>query len=369
MSNITLGVTEAVTPSADGQVGAPEGRRVRGRYPNARLAEAATLMRRVWEGDYRAMLQLREALSTSDFGALFGATLDRQLLATYQATTPVWQSFATRRVVKDFRPSTFFDVLGGQAILPKVGQLGEYPQRGVDISDYTLQVAKRGARFSLSWETLVNDDLDAFRDLPQRLAQAARNTEDFVATGLLEVDGAPNPAFFTGGTVLTGNPALTSDSLEDAIQAVKSRKDSDGNPVATGGLVLVVPSALEMTARRILDTTEVRITDGTRTLVTGNSLSNQVQLSVNPWLTSATAWYVVPVPNQGRPALAVGFLRGYETPEIRVKADGGQMLGGGQVPPEDGSFDIDDIQYRARHVIGGSTLVGDAAIASNGTGA
>lgn len=366
--SIMIEATETVAPNASGGVGEPEGRRVRGRYAPARLVEAARLMRRVWEGDRRALLELQEALSTSDFGALFGATLDRQLLASYQAAPSVWQQYATRRVVRDFRPASFWDILGGQAILPEVAQLSEYPARDVDTSELTIQVGKRGARFQLSWETLVNDDLDAFRDLPQRLAQAARNTEDYLAAGTVEVGGAPNPAFFTGDRVLTGNPALTSDSLEDALQALGNRRDADGNPIITGGRILMVGPALEMTARRIINASEIRVTDGSRTLITGNTLSGAVTLVVNPWLTSATAWYVLPAPGGARPALAVAFLRGYETPEIRVKADTGSLIGGGQPAATDGSFDIDDIQYRVRHVLGASTLLSDAVIASNGTG-
>jgi hypothetical protein len=364
--SIMIEATQTVAPSAAGGVGEPEGRRVRGRYPAARLVEAATLIGRVWDGDRRARLQLEEALSTSDFGSLFGATLDRQLLAAYQAAPSVWQSFATRRVVRDFRPASFFDILGGQAILPEVGQLAEYPARDVDTAELTIKVGKRGARFALSWETMVNDDLDAFRDLPQRLAQAARNTEDHIAAGLVEVGGVPNPQFFKGNAVLTGNPVLSSESLEAALTELGKRKDADGNPIVTNGRVLMVGPALEMTARRIINASEIRVTDGDRTIVTGNTLSGAVTLVVNPWLTSATAWYVLPAPGGARPALAVAFLRGYETPEIRVKADTGSMVGGGQVAPTDGSFDIDDIQYRARHVLGGGTLLADAVIASTG---
>lgn len=366
---MTIQMTESVSaPSADGTVEAAEGRRVRGRYAPARIVEAAQLMGRVFNGDLSAQVTLREALTTSDFGSLFGATLDRQLLAAYQAAPAVWSQFAARRTVPNFKPSTFIDVLGGQAILPSVAEVTEYPARAVSTADYTLSVGKRGARFALSFEAIINDDLGAFVDLPQRLAQAARNTEDFVATGLLEVAGVPNTAFFTGTSALSGNPVLTAESLEAALVNLGNRRDADGAPIITGGRVLMVPQALEMTARRILNATEVRYTTGDRQVITGNTLSGSVQLVVNPWLTSATAWYVLPAPNGPRPAVALGFLRGYETPEIRVKSDTGALVGGGQVSPMDGSFDIDDVQYRARHILGGATMLKDAAVASTGAG-
>jgi hypothetical protein len=62
----------------------------------------------------------------------------------------------------------------------------------------------------------------------------------------------------------------------------------------------------------------------------------------------------------------MGFLAGHETPDLRVKADTGLRVGGGSVPAEEGSFDTDDIQYRIRHVTGGTTLDPIAAYASVG---
>lgn len=50
-----------------------------------------------------------------------------------------------------------------------------------------------------------------------------------------------------------------------------------------------------------------------------------------------------------------------------MKADTGNSLGGGSLSPEDGSFEIDDIQYRVRHVLGGATLDPIATYVSNGS--
>lgn len=346
----------------------------------ARLAEAATLVGRAFEGDRRAMLTIQESLTTSDFPKLFGDVLDRELLAQYEQVTPKWQQFARRTVVKDFRAKHYLDLLGGRAELDLVKERGEYPARALTEGDYSLTVAKYGTRLPLTWEMLVNDDLDAFRTAPERIAQAARFTEDKLAVRLIASATGPLSAFFTAapasqfGAAAIGTGKLTVDNLSLALTTISTRKDSDGNPVMVEAVVLMVPPSLEVVANTIVQATLIRNKTTAQDIEVGNWLSGRVTVVVNPWLpvidtsaNSATTWYLLPAPSIARPALTMGFLRGHETPDLRVKADTGQRVGGGNVPAEEGSFDTDDIQYRVRHVTGGTTLDPIAAYASNGT--
>jgi len=351
-----------------------------------RMSEALRLYERACTGNLRALADLQEALSTSDFTYIFGDVLDRELLATYQALPSFWPSFARRSTVKDFRPKRYVDLLGGQGLLEKVAELAPYPQRKPTDSNYTLQVSKYGGRFSLSWEDMINDDLSALQELPQRLAQGAHDTEDFIATGLVASVTGPNAAFFGatalatvtkagGSNLITGNPALSTNSLSDALTAVQTRRDVDNRPIVISGFVLMVPPALEVTARNILNATEIRNTVGGQTVIVGNWLSNRVTLVVNPWLPVVdqsanvnSTWYLLPKPETARPGVVLGFLRGHETPDLRYKAEAGNALGGGEVPASEGSFDVDDIAYRVRHVLGGTTLDPIATAVSNGSG-
>lgn len=340
-----------------------------------RLAETATLVGRAFDGDRRAMLTIQESLTTSDFPKLFGDVLDRELLAQYQQVTPIWPQFARRTVVRDFRPKHYLDLLGGRASLDLVKERGEYPARNLTEADYNLTVVKYGARLPLTWEMIVNDDLDAFRTAPERLAQAARVTEDKLATGLIATATGPNTAFFNaapGGAV--GTVPLTTDNVTAALTTITTRKDSDGNPVMIDSVVLMVPPALEVVANTIVNAQLIRTKSANQDIEVGNWLSGRISVVVNPWLSvidtsgkSAATWYLLPAPSIARPALTMGFLRGFETPDLRVKADTGQRVGGGNVPAEEGSFDTDDIQYRIRHVTGGTTLDPIAAYASTGS--
>lgn len=347
----------------------------------ARIVEAADIWHdALFEGGVtgmRARVKLAENLTTSDFPYLLGAVFDRELLAQYEATPSVWQAFARRTTVRDFRAKELVDLLGGQAILDKVGEGAEYPARKVTEAKYSLTVAKRGARIPLTWEMVVNDDLDAFRDLPNRLAISARETEDYLATALLVKSTGAETAFFKSANenAPTALP-LTTENLDAALSAISTRKDSDGRPIIVNGTVLVVPPALETQARKILDATELRFTDaGTGlTTITQNYLRGRVTLVVDPWLTviavdakAGTRWFVLPAPTSARPALAVGFLRGNEEPDLRVRANTGNRVGGGVIDPMQGDFDDDTIQYRVRHVLGASHVDPKATYVSNGS--
>ena len=350
----------------------------------ARLAETATLVGRAFDGDRRAMLDIQESLTTSDFPKIFGDVLDRELLAQYEQVTPKWQQFAYRTVVKDFRPKHYLDLLGGRAELDPVKERGEYTARNLTEAEYFLTVGKYGNRLPLTWEMIVNDDLDSFRTAPERIAQAARFTEDKLAVRLIASATGPNSTFFTSapasqfGAAAVGTGKLTVDNLSLALTTISTRRDSDNNPVMVDSVVLMVPPSLKVVANTIVQATLIRIKNATNTqdVEVGNWLSGEVNVVVNPWLpvidTSANAantWYLLPAPSIARPALTMGFLRGFETPDLRVKADTGQRVGGGSIPAEEGSFDTDDIQYRVRHVTGGTTLDPIAAYASIGTSA
>jgi hypothetical protein len=346
----------------------------------AKVAEAATLMGRVFQGDRRATLQVSELMSTSDFPKIFGDVLDRQLMAQYEQITPVWQGVATRTQVNDFRPKHWLDLLGGRAELDPVGEGAEYKARALTENDYKLTVGKYGSRLPLTWEMIINDDLGAFQTAPTRLAQAAVDTEDKLATRLYSSATGPVSAFFTANSQTVGTGKLTVDNLSAALTTVSTRKDSEGRPIMIRAFVLVVPPSLEVMAHNIVNATLIRLRNDASTssqardVEVTNWLAGKVEIVTNPWLSvidvsanAGTTWYLFPSPSTPRPAMVMGFLRGHETPDLRVKADGGMRVGGGAVPAEEGSFENDDIQYRIRHVTGGTTLDPIAGFASIGT--
>ena len=67
-------------------------------------------------------------------------------------------------------------------------------------------------------------------------------------------------------------------------------------------------------------------------------------------------WMVLPKPGTTHKSpLWAATLTGYETPDYRYLNNQGKSLGGGDLGPDDGSFDDDSVQYRARHIFGAAT--------------
>lgn len=351
----------------------------------ARLVEAADLWHDFLHGSLResrrASLYIQENITTSDLPYLLGSVIDRELMAKYDEAPKVWDGFATRVTVRDFRPKKLDDLLGGRGVLSVVPQGAPYPQDSVSDNEYSLSVSKRGKVIPITWEDLVNDNLDALRTLPAREASAAAWTEDYVATSALVTASGANSSFFTGQNAATALP-LTATNLQTAIQAVRARKDAEGLPVIVPKLVLMVPPALQIQALQILHAVQLDTIEGSTTSTpagnkvarSANYLTDMVTLVVNPWLTviatdgkASGRWFLLPDPNGPRPAVAQGFLRGHETPDLRVKADTGNAVGGGPVSPEEGSFDDDSIAYRVRHVVGSTTVDPLATYVSDGS--
>jgi hypothetical protein len=347
------------------------------------FAEALALYSGVIEG--RApMYRLQEAMSTSDFPLLMGDIIDRSLLGYYNEWPTAWRQIANRATVRDFRTVRRFVLDGAEGVLPVVPQGQEYPEASLVDAKYEYAVSKRGRRVPFLWEAFVNDDLDALRRTPERLAKAARMSEESFATSLYAAAAGPNATFFASGNgnlVTAGaGSALSTASLQTAMTLLWSQKDKDGNPIYTGQVRLVVPPQLVVTARNILNATEIRVASGSGSATTDQLQAKNwmagdiVELVINPWLpiitttgtVGATAWYLFADPGLGRPALEIGFLRGHETPELFLKSPNATRIGGGPVAAEDGDFETDGINYKVRHVYGGSLIEPKAAVGSFG---
>lgn len=380
--DVQIGVDEAA-----GRVGGDgEGFNSFGMNPRTALArhiispemvqEADALFTKARKGNRYAMLQFEEALSTSDFKLALFAALDYEIMAKYDELPAAWKQYTDTTTVANFKPKTLLDLWAKKVGLDKVDEYQPYPaiDKG-DSAAYTIQVGKYGNRYQISWEALLNNDgIDEIGSIPDYFAQAAAETEAVIATSNLVNKNGINTQFFkaaNGNAPVTD--ALTFDSLEAGINVVKARKSKDGRPMMSPKLGLVYPPALDGVVKKILNLRERRVTNGDTESVLDNYIAGMVVPIEDPYLAfinkSANAdksWFLVPL-QANRKALWVARLRGHETPEIRVKADGGTYAGGGQVPAGEGSFDIDDVQYRVRHVFGGTTGDPIATYASDGS--
>lgn len=336
----------------------------------------------------RGLRMMEEALTTSDFPLLFADILDRTLLGYYRETTPTWQSYCHRSTVPDFRNVKRFAVDGAESTLPPVKERGEYREAPLQDKKDEYAVTKFGRRIDLSWETLIDDDLDAFTRTPERLARAARRSEMKFATELFVGKKGPHEKLYKTsfkniiehGT--EKNPPLSIEGLQAAMLTLAEMKDFDGEPINIDAITLVVPPALTVTAKNILNAQQIWVNNEggneKQRLIAENWMKNNVTLQVESYIPivaseehGSTSWFLFASPGEGRPAIEMGFLRGYEDPSLYERAPTSRRIGGGGDALE--SFDDDSYAWRIRHVLGGTRLVETggfkATVASNGSGA
>lgn len=386
-------------------ISAEEGSPVRGRrvqntprYKVA-VAEAATFLGEIVSGR-RPAHQLLEVMTTSDFPLLFGDILDRSVLAAYIEWPSLWASIAKRTTVADFRDAKIYPpTWGADSVLDRVEQVEEYPDAAVyEQTPITWHVNKYGRKVPFSWESILNDDLDMLKDIPVRLGRAARRTEADLVTSLYVGTTGPLSTMYhndyanivnTANGASSNNPVLGIVGLQDAFTVLHKMLDESGQPIMREVLTLVVPPALEVTAKNILNAVELRATQlraggspdngsglGYQELAVANWMRNRVNLVVDPYIplkaTSSngnTSWFLFADPSYSREAIRIGFLRGHETPEIWMKSPNAVRVGGGAINPLDGDFDTDSITYRIRHVVGAVKIDPKATVASNGSAA
>ena len=325
---------------------------------------------------HRHKYELVEAMTTSDFPFLFGEVLDRQMLASYQAVPPVWKAFVKHSTNKNFLNSFRFAVYGGDQYLAPVDEKGEYLASTRNELRYILAVIKYGRQFDISWESLVNDDLGALRDTPERFARAATRTEHRLVTAAYagdvgaHVEGAGGNLYEVG--INASANGLSIANLETALENQAALTDIGGEPILNRSRYLIVPPALEMTAKQILASPNkmwvdhvTRAADSGATffpMPTTNVIPQMsIDLIIDPYLpildatSGSVGWYLFSDPTN-LAALEVAHLEGHERPEICMKASNKVSMGGGPISPMEGDFETDNVFYRVRICFGVTAL-------------
>ena len=347
------------------------------KVPDVRLREALDLLtNKAGYPAHRHEFLIREAMTTTDFPNLFGYVLEREVLARYGIAVADWKSYFRMKTLTNFNTVERHKVIGNDDRLPQVTEKGEYLVAEVSEGYYSYKLKKYGRQFDRSWESLINDAMGAFEDLPERMANACIRTEAFNATSTHTAATGPHTSLFGAPIVDAADGAnvtnlgvlpLTILNLETTLALMAAQVDANGEPISVRGVHLVVPQALEYTARQILSSGVKMWSEGAAGTPTPYPMTNVIpqlglQLHVDPYLpivdvsgNANTTWYLFADPAQGA-AMEFGYLRGHETPEICMKNSDKVSVGGGMISPMEGDFVSDNIFYRVRLVKGSVQL-------------
>lgn len=323
-----------------------------------------------------------EAMSTSDFTALTVDVLDRMLLQNYRETPMHWTAVAKKSTLRDFRTVKRFVVNGGESEWDRVDEHGPFKQKVItQPAPYTYEPDVYAGGGKITWRSIINDDLGIFQDLPARLARGGRRTIEKFVTRLYCGSTGFNTSFFTSGNgnIVTSNPVLSVPALATALKVFFKQTDYDGEPIEVDGMNLIVGPALYTTAMNIMnqvtiDMTEAGGTSNQRVRV-NNWIIQNMKVVKNPQIpliasssNGDTTWFLAADPSTAsRPAMEVGFVSGFDSPQLFQKA-GNTARVGGAVDQSLGDWVTMATEMKGLLVFGGTTIDPKMMVASNGSG-
>lgn len=325
--------------------------------------------------NYPGVVVVRETMTRSDFPLLMGDVIDRTMLARWNAFPQAWRSFVGVGTRRDFRIGRAIAVDGLEGAYTEQAEEEELEYGALSETGYSYAVKKYAKGAKVSWEAILNDNLQAFDTIPDRLGRGAARTVARYVTGLYVGASGPNTTFFSSGNgnLLASNPVLSVTALQTAYGVLRSRVDADGEPIAIESAVLVVPPALEVTARNILSATQIWPVSTAGGPLLENWIVNNLTLVVDPYISIVatsnqnTSWFLFPDPNVARHAIEISFLAGYEQPVLYQKLGNTARVGGG-LDQTAGDFATMAQEYKGVIAFGGSLLDPKSAVASNGSG-
>lgn len=264
--------------------------------------------------------------TTSDFPAILGDTVGRELRRSYAAVPAPIRQLARQTTAKDFRPKSSIALTSGPK-LERVPEAAEYKYGTFVTGGESYKIDTFGKIFAATRQALINDDLGALRDIPAKLGAAARAFEAEFLVGMVE----GNPKMADGKSVFDaahGNVAsaanISTASLSAARLALRRQKGLAGEIIDAAPRFLLVPPELETVAEQTLATIAATTT------AEANPFTG-LTLIVEPRLTSTTRWYLVADPATVD-GLEYAYLEGAAGPQIDTRT----------------GFEVDGIEFKVR---------------------
>ncbi|RJO72858.1 MAG: hypothetical protein C4523_02485 [Myxococcales bacterium] len=152
-------------------------------------------------------------------------------------------------------------------------------------------------------EMYEDDQYNYINSIPSMIAESVRQTEETVATNVLNngfstATAADGLSVFNASHVLVAGGTyrnqpstaadLTQTSLEQAFIDISDYTDDQGLKINIMPKVLIVPTALQFVAEKILNT-EYEVDTANNTV---NPMKGRLPLVVTPFLTDTDAWFI-----------------------------------------------------------------------------
>jgi hypothetical protein len=272
---------------------------------------------------------VRAAFSTTNLGGILGNVANKALGASFMAVRAVVPQISRKAAHTNFHAHTVYSMaLNGD--MQEVAPTGELQHFNLSEESYTRQVKTRGGILRITRQDLINDELGAFAQAAQMLGRKAAVAREKACFTKINATGNGSSFFTTArGNYFEGAATnLQLSSIGTAVQKFRDMKGPDNDPTMIEPRILLVPTALEETAKALMDRSGLIIATALGSTSTAkkepnvNVWAGAFTPLVSEWLSastltgnSSTAWYLLADPNDV-PAIEVSYLNGNENPTV-----------------------------------------------------
>ncbi len=193
--------------------------------------------------------------TSSDFGNILSDVARLALLKGFDEAKETFQIWTKKGLLADFKPAKRVG-LESFPVLDQVVDGGEYRYASLSDTGETIQLATYGKMFSITRQTIINDDLGAFSSIPARMGRAAIRTIGNLVYAVLM--NPPNmsdgkPLFHAEHNNLIDAALLSAETLDAAAQAMAMQEDSKGSVLNIEPAFLIVPRGLKTRANMLMN--------------------------------------------------------------------------------------------------------------------
>ena len=265
--------------------------------------------------------------TSGSFSSLLLDAASKTLTASYVEAPYTWDQWVRQaQSVDDFKNINRIS-LGESPNLEVVPEGKEYPEGKVVDQRKSYKIEKYGKEFTVTWETVINDDLDALSRIPAMHGSAARRTQEkaiydvFLSNPLMPDGFNLFSASHTSGTNLSGGAGAPAKATLDKAFEVMGKQKGLNSDVFLGltPSILLVPLAYAGTALELVNSTasvESEKNSGVSNLY-GRGGARQLRVVASPYLdaNSGTNWYAI-ADNSLIDTVEISFLSGEESPVL-----------------------------------------------------
>lgn len=278
--------------------------------------------------------------TTGSFANLLLDAANKTLLAGYEEAPFTWNMWARDAgTTSDFKTLNRirFSEMGTPEMVPEGA---DYPEAAMSDAKESYKINKYGNVFSITWETVVNDDLDAISRIPAMQGAACRRLQNQAVYGVLTANAAMADAGLlfnsTAQTTAGGHANLASSSAAPSVTTLNAgflsmltKKGLRSDVILNiQPAFLIVPAALSATALQLLGSIADPSVGGS---AAGNSNTKNIygpngdrplKVVIEPVLdgNSATAWYLA-ANNSQVDTVEITFLEGEQSPVLESEWD------------------------------------------------